>query len=346
MMNRHIIRRHALWLVLSALLLSGCVELDTHVKLEADGSATITERLVFSRRLLDLDTGKDGGPRLEDLLGKAAAQRRMKQMGEGITLVRHEVSDGDQASRVSLAVFRIDDLAKFRYISPFLAYTDYAENNAIRFDVEPVYEGTWWGRKAGDIAVAARPVQKPQAEVRPKEGDPVEAGPTPRQLQSLRELQPVFQDMARGMRIRLVFESYGPLRKTGFGHRGWRSGSSLAELIDFSDEDMDNFGTLLLENEEVMLELLRGKLGGANVVENVANFVSNVTVPVYLPRGSAHNDNNRDEIYLPPSQELFNKHFQGKKLTFYFEKGPDKTRPATFKEIGYQGPVKKFDYRH
>ncbi len=341
-MNPNIIRR-ARWFALFALLLAGCVELDTHVKLEPDGSATVTERLVFSRRLLDLDTGKDGGPRLEDLLGKAAVQRRMRQMGEGITLVRHGVSDGDQASRVSQTVFHIDDLAKFRYISPFLAYADYAANNAIRFDVEPVYEGTWWGRKAGDIAVAARPVEKPESEVRPKEGEPVPAGPTPLELQTLRQLQPVFQDMAKGMRIRLVFESYGPLRTTGFGYRGRRSGAAHAELVDFSDEDMDNFGTLLLENEEVMLELLRGKLGGANVVENVANFVSNVTVPVYLPRGSAHNDNNRDEIYLPPSQELFNKHFQGKKLTFYFEKGPDKTRPATFKEIGYHGPVKKSD---
>lgn len=338
-----ILHRPSCWLAAGLLLLAGCVELDTHVKLEPDGSATITEKLVFSRRLLDLDTGKDGGPRLESLLSKAAVERRMKQMGEGITLVRHEVRDGDQASRVSEAVFHVEDLAKFVYISPFLAYADYAENNAIRFDVEPVYEGTWWGRKAGDVAVAARPVKRPQSEERPKEGEPVPAGPTPLELQTLRQLQPVFQDMARGMRIRLVFESYGPLRATGFGYRGRRSGTAHAEIIDFSDKDMDNFGTLLLENEEVMLELMRGRLGGKNVVENVANFVSNVTVPVYLPRGSQHNQNNRDEIYLPPSQELFDRHFQGKKLTFYFEKGPDKTRPATFKEIGYHGPIKKSD---
>ncbi|QDU96142.1 hypothetical protein [Lignipirellula cremea] len=318
----------------------GCLELDTHIQLQTDGSAIITENLVFFRRLLDLDTGSDGGLRLADLLSKAAVERRMKNMGKGVKLISHEVRDGDQASRVSHAVFHVADLSQLRYVSPFLSYVDYPKNNAVKFEVEPVFEGTWWGRRAGDIAVAARPIEKPESAERLKEGEPVPPGPTPRELQTLRELQPVFRDMAKGMRIRLTFESYGPLRATGFGYRGRRAGAANAELIDFSDTDLDNFGGLFLENEEIMLELLRGDLGGPNLVENVEKFVSNVTTPVLLTHGSAHNKNNRDEIYLPPSKELFEKYFQGKMLTFYYEKGPDKTRPATFQEIGYQGPVK------
>ena len=76
-MIRTIPHRPGRWLTAFALLVAGCVELDTHVRLEQDGSATITEKLVFSRRLLDLDTGKNGGLRLEDLLSKAAVERRI-----------------------------------------------------------------------------------------------------------------------------------------------------------------------------------------------------------------------------------------------------------------------------
>ena len=41
------------------LLAAGCLQIETHMKLHEDGSATITERLQFSKNLLDL-SAKDG----------------------------------------------------------------------------------------------------------------------------------------------------------------------------------------------------------------------------------------------------------------------------------------------
>ena len=97
---------------------------------------------------------------------------------------------------------------------------------------------------------------------------------------------------------------------------------------------MDKFGRPLLGNEEIMLELLAFRFGGANVVDHVSGHADNLTVPVYHPSGTP-------TIYFPPSRAMFDKHFAGKTLKFTRREGG--TRPAKWEEIGYKGAAAKKD---
>jgi hypothetical protein len=110
----------------------GCFEIETKIEVHEDGSATITERVRFSQKLLDLDRTRTDGPSMASLLSREAVEERMKRMGEGIRLESHEVRDADGASRESAAVFRIDDVGKFRYVSPFFAVSEYAQHSGKR----------------------------------------------------------------------------------------------------------------------------------------------------------------------------------------------------------------------
>lgn len=322
-------------LAAQTLCLTGCFELETTIKMRRDGGATVTERVRFSQRLLDFGVNQSGKMTIADLLAKQAVLDRMKHMGKGIQLKSHEIKDAENGAKESVAVFEIDDISELRYASPFLAYLDYAENNIVKIHMEPVYAGSWQGWRAGDIAVWLRPLSPPKRDTPPKEGDPPRTGPSPLELQEIRRVQPIFKDMMDGLKVKLTFESYAPLRHVGFGYRGRRSGDDHCDLIDFSSDDFDKYGINILDNEEVLLELLRGDTGGKNICETVVGFANNRTVPVFLSFGSSNGRyTSSDRICFPPSQELFDRHFEGKKLTFYFEKGPNRTRPATFKEIG------------
>ena len=88
-----------------------------------------------------------------------------------------------------------------------------------------------------------------------------------------------------------------------------------------------------LDNEEIMVDLIRGKYGSKNVVTHAREFASNQTVPVYLAWGSRH-FRARDGILFRPSRPLFDKYFKGKKLIFS-TRTPSGTRLATYKEIGW-----------
>lgn len=304
---------------------AGCFEIDTRLKINEDGSATITETVRFSERLLDLDRTREG-VKIASLLSKEAVLERVKRMGEGIELVSHVVQEGPQASRESVAVFHIADLAQFRYVSPFFGFLDYADNNMLKAEVEPLMESTWWGRRAGEMGVRFSHMRQPRQKQPPREGEPLPPGPAPSEVQIFRDLQPVFRDMADGMRIRFTIECYAPLR-VRHGLRNGRAGTKEFDLIDFSSEQMDQYGYEFLSNEEVMLELLRGELNGPNLNENVKDHVNNFTVPIIRPTGA-------DEIWFRPSRPLFERHFAGKRIKM--QRGRDvREVPARWEEIGY-----------
>ena len=98
---------------------------------------------------------------------------------------------------------------------------------------------------------------------------------------------------------------------------------------------LDNHGFSFLENEEVMLELLRGQVDGPNLLEHVRAHGTNLTLPVYHPGGVP-------EIYFRPSRTLFDAYFADKTLTFDPRRGTP--RKADFKIDGWRGdppPAKK-----
>ncbi len=80
------------WIGLLALLLSGCIEVETVVKVNADGSGTVEERVLMGAALLGLAAGMGESG---SLLDQEALRRQAATMGSGVTLQSAEaISDG------------------------------------------------------------------------------------------------------------------------------------------------------------------------------------------------------------------------------------------------------------
>ena len=328
--------------VLATLGVAGCMQLETRVKLQEDGSATITERLRFSRALLDQAGGKEA--ELLKLLSKEAALERMKHMGKGIALVRHQLRDAEGSSKESFTEFKIGDISEFRYVSPWLAFVDYQENSAVEFHMIPLYKSQpYAGGAAGSMQVQVKYLKPPKGEERPPKDAPPPKGPPPLDQQVYRELGPVIRDMLKGFRLRLTFESYAPVH-SGLGVRGERAGATSLDLLDFSDTSLDSWGTPFLENQEIALELAHWHFGGPNVVQHVNGYWSNVTLPVFFPWGSSRMWwSGGTAIWFAPSRQLFDKHFVGKKLDYsqWQASPPEKHVLAEFDKIGWRGLSRK-----
>jgi len=154
---------------------------------------------------------------------------------------------------------------------------------------------------------------------------------SPADLQVYRDLRPVMRDMLQGLRVRLVFESYAPigLARGYYYYRGQREATREYDLINFSWRDFDGSGNKFLDNEEIMLELLRFDLSGNDLMATIKQHPNNYTVPVYHPHGIP-------PITFRPSRTLFDRYFAGKEITFTREQGGG-TRMAKFEEIGLKG---------
>lgn len=303
--------------------LSGCMQVETHVKLHKDGSATITERMRFSSRLLDLERTEKADAMISRLLAKEYATQRAGMMGKGTTLVSQKITPSENGSKESIAVYKIPNLNNFQFVSPYLSTREYANHSIIKCKMFPIYQTTWYGRLAGQMGVqfyTGSKVPRPPKDYKPKV-------PSPQELQVFRELQPIFEDMLKDFSVKLTFESYAAVRfRQYYRYRGQAARTKRYDLIDFSDKSLDNYGTSFLGNEEIMLELLRGHFGGGNVSRHTRNHATNLTLPVY--HGS-----NTPEIYFNPSKIHFDKLFEGKILEYSRDtrkqsiKKPAKFRP-------------------
>ena len=312
------------WVLAGALMLAGgCLQIETRIKLHEDGSATITERIQLSQRLLEANARAGAGTDILSSIGKESALERMKGMGKGVELVSHEVRQADGGAQEAVAVYRIADISEFRYVSPHLAAVDYPKHTVLQCTLFPVYESTWYGRQAGQMAVTFKPTTEDR-----RGAEESAKGPTPLDQQVLRDLRPVFADMMKDFHIRFIFESYAPLRfRQYYGYRGQGAATKSYDLIDISDKDLDKYGYGFLLNEEVMLEILSLRPDGPNLLGHIGDGSSDPTLPVYRPRGTP-------EIYFNPSRPLFDKLFQGK--TLKFEERFGGPRPADFNEIGHK----------
>ena len=315
------------------LLAAGCLQVETRVKVEEDGSATITERVRFSRRLLDLARMRKGGEDLEAYLGRERVLERVEQMGEGAKLVSHEIRDAEGGGRECVSVIKIPDLNNLRYVSPFLDRYRYPKHTVLEFSLTPCYESPHWGLWPGQMAVRVSPATSERAPRRP-EGEEPPAPPTPAELQVFRDLKPVFRDVLQGFQVRLVVESYAPigLARGYYYYRGQKSATRQYDLIDFSSEDLDRLGYEFLGNEEIMLELLRFQLAGDDLMATIEQHPNNPNVPVYHTRGIP-------PITFRPSRALFDRHFKGKRLMFDERRGGP--RMADYDEVGLQEPVRE-----
>ena len=319
--------RRPLSAVLAAVLLlaSGCLKIETTIVLNPDGSGKITERVNFSRKLLDLAENAGGDLKLEPLLSREAVSERMKQMGKGIRLVSHEVRDGAENSRESVAVYEIPNLADFTYICPFVLRDAQTQLPRLKTSIRPSMGNISSWTLPGRVCVEFQPelVGKSLAATNLPPRSPVAS-------QAFRDLRPVFQDLMEGLEIKVSFEAYAPVEAAFYGS-GWRDAASRTrkvDLIDFApSRDLDAYGYPLLDNEEVVVDLLRGDLNSPWVANTVHEWAQNKTLSALHAGG---------EIYFKPSKEYYQKFFEGKTLQ-YPQRG---SFPATWEEFGWT-PEKK-----
>jgi len=331
--------------------LAGCLQIETTVTMEADGSATVTERVRVVKYLLDLDAHHKGsGPSLAQLLGRPAAEKRAAKMGGGVTLVSHKVGPAEKGSLESITVFKRPELDGLEYMSPLLAHHDYPNLNRIRFKVSGITKPGWWDRwDYGDILVQVQPLtakgKVPSRLTDLKERPPA---PTPKDVQTYRNLAPVFRDLMKDFHVRLRFQTYGPtpvcigFRGHTTGPRNARAGVDFGDILSLSHADLDQFGGKFLENEEVMLGIVRGDLRVQAIVDAVKNGIRNNTVPLLIAPGFGPYQgwsHHRVSFWFPPSRPLFDRYFKGKTLVPRHK--DRKSFPARWEDIGYQPKHKK-----
>jgi hypothetical protein len=319
----------------AGVLVSGCMQIETVLKLNPDGSAVITERLRFSKRLLD--EGGKAGARFDvaRFLTREAALKRMASMGNGLTLAKHEMRRAPDGGRESVATFKTPDINTFRYVSPWLAYLDYPQNNVVQCRLRPALKSSAYGGEvAGQMYVGFEHLKKAKAPPSRAKDAPQPKGPSPSELQAFRNLAPLFQDALKDFHVKFTFESYAPILKSALGLRGEAGIVKRVDLINFSWQDRDGAGDPFLDNEEIMLDLVQWDLGSSDVQTHVKGFPNNPTLPVFVPYGQGGS-----HITFKPSRFLFDKHFQGKRLDFsrWGAGPPDKHVPAKFETIGWEG---------
>ena len=134
-----------------------------------------------------------------------------------------------------------------------------------------------------------------------------------------------------GLEIKVVFKAYSPIKKSMFGWRDAAARTHKVDLINFvADEHTDAYGYPILENEEIVIDLLRWDLNSLWLLNTVKDWPKNKTLPV-LHHGGA--------IFFSPSRHYFDKWYKGKILHYYVH-GKLKQRPAKFEQIGWV-PKKK-----
>lgn len=306
------------WLAVVSLAfaVTGCLQIDTRVKLHENGSATITERVRFSKRLLEFGSKEQPDLNIASLLEKPVVLERMKHMGKGITLVSHKVRDAEKGSRECLSVFRIPAVENFRYVSPYIGKADYAKQKGLACKIYPLLSNSWTGRRAGYMEIDFVSASKGQRGGTYK-------GISPADRQVFRRLKPLFQDMLRDFELKLVFESYAPVvvHRAGQRNRGTRTHE--AHLIHVSGENLDRYGARFIDNEEAMADLLQVAINGPHVRAN-CGFGSTSQLFRFENGGCG--------IMFRPSKDHFDKYFAGKTLNF----GKGVKRKADFKKDGYR----------
>jgi hypothetical protein len=311
-------------LLAAAVLLTtaGCLQVETRVKLHEDGSATITERVQFSKRLLEFRDPENPELRVARFLEKAAVLGRMKHMGKGIRLKSHTVRDAEKGARECVSVFTIPDITDLRYVSPFLGKNDYTKDHVLICKIFPLHSSSWSGQRGGYMTARWQ-------SARGTKGPREYKGISPERRQAYRQLRPVFADMLRGFHLKFVFECYAPAIVRRASQRDAGTRTREAYLIDVSGENLDRGGSLFVGDEEAMAQLLQGKIN-AHFVRSNCGFSATGKMPlVRFYSGTT-------DVMFRPSKYYFDKYFKGKTLSF----GRHGKRKASFAKDGYH-PEKK-----
>lgn len=299
--------------LVACLALAGCVELDLTIRINADGSGTVTERVRFSEQVRDLAANLPANQGLEILLNKDRAAERVHLMGKGAKLVSHTVNDLPGGARECVTVYSIPDVNDLLVCSPAVCYLEYEESPMVLNHGPHYTDGS--GYNIGRMHVFIQTRRKTQRWPRENASGlkPPPPKDSPAELQKYRDLLPVFKDLMKDFSLTLRIECYAPVRTAT--RRNTKANTHDYFVMLFNDKNLDNYGTNILESEEFMLALIRWDLQSPHILNVVNQCQQNLTVPVWSPyRGMATPW--QRYISLTPSAFLFKKYFKGKPRWF------------------------------
>jgi hypothetical protein len=147
---------------------------------------------------------------------------------------------------------------------------------------------------------------------------------SPQVRQRYRDVTPMFRDLLRGFKVRVIFEHYGEI----LGTRSFFHSERPRELdivnYSYGGEAGGKTGTHPLDDEEVMVDLMKLLLARPAALDRrKASFLGQ------------HMGAESFRAIVRPSRPLFDKYFKGKELAFSQGHGrPFVKRMASFKEIG------------
>ncbi len=251
------------------LLLTGCVQMEVHVKLHEDGSATVRERIWFSKLILEQANPTAEATDLKQELTREAAIQRGSLLADGAKLESHQTSATEEGAE-SVAIYKVDDIEDLRFHAPFPAVKGHT-NGSLHFTIEPCYSTRWASPdEPGYMALHVKTENIPNHQA-PKTH--VYRGISPKDLQMIREQIPLFKEMLRGFRFKFQVEAYSDFivgkKHSGLpaylSVRGTSEPTAVSTIIDISDSDIDRNGRNILENEEVMVDVVRGDFGGPGI---------------------------------------------------------------------------------
>ncbi len=279
--------------MLAMVAMTGCLQLELAIDMHDDGSATMTERLRFSKALLDLDDGSG----LTRYLGRAGAQARMKDMGKGLTLKSHDEKKYPDGSRERVTVYNIGDIEDLRLPNPFVQRRPPAPMVRLRFN--PVYKRVHSYQHVGDIHIHLVGAES-------KDGKEIENPvpvETPLDMQLYRDLHPIFADMMKDFEVKATLTV--PNQP---GAKGRKAGDRTIRLLHFNDKHKDRYSEPFLQNEEAMLSVLQFKMGDETITRHTGNFPRNSQLPVH--RGRSPWASTR--FIIRPTSHLYEKFYAGR----------------------------------
>jgi hypothetical protein len=238
-------------LLLAALAFSGCVEVNHLVKMNRDGSGTLTERVRILPRTVRLLAGRKARTGESEtqfsLLSDQAVQKRAQVFGEVTVRAKKQETLPDGAVQIE-TVYDFKDVNKVTFwMSPTFACTDKGRTGALKL---PYARIVWsdWNKKHQKMDRMGVEAPRPPNQARFS---------SPADVQRYRRVTPMFQDMLRDFKFEIQVRAP-------------------ADLEQFEDHSMVNgmpfdgatvtvyrvYGENVVLNPDLVRGFLMGEVGG------------------------------------------------------------------------------------
>lgn len=248
----------------AGLVLVGCMEVESLIKVKPDGSGTIQQTVLMSSELVAMMQGMDesseanskkGSPLIDEEQLKAAASK----MGEGVTFL-HAVEHKSDTSEGYIATYSFTDINKISVDqnagsnAPSQGGEENKKEEAISFIFTKGKTSTLTIKSSAGNAVKAQQEKAATAEKTPAEIAEEEA--------AQEMAMGMMSQMFKGMRVAMIVEIDGDIVDTNATHRD-------GQRITIMDMNFEK----LLEDEEAFKEFVSSSDQG---IENAKEYMKNI----------------------------------------------------------------------